>query len=78
MTSDSEALLALAQNQGVSVERVSREELGRLVEGRHQGAVARVAASDAESGAGCSGASRNYCVTLRRKRARSCCWCWMV
>ena len=46
------ALLALAQNQGVSVERVSREELGRLVEGRHQGAVARVAASDAESGAG--------------------------
>jgi 23S rRNA (guanosine2251-2'-O)-methyltransferase len=42
------ALLALAQNQGVSVERVSREELARLVEGRHQGAVARVAASDAE------------------------------
>ena len=40
------ALLALAQNQGISVERVSREELGRLVEGRHQGAVARVAASD--------------------------------
>ena len=46
------ALLALAQNQGVSVERVSREELARLVEGRHQGAVARVAASDAEGGGG--------------------------
>ena len=46
------ALLALAQNQGISVERVSRQELGRLVEGRHQGAVTRVAASDTEGGGG--------------------------
>lgn len=46
------ALLVLAQNQGVSVARVPREELARLVEGRHQGAVARVAASDAEGGGG--------------------------
>jgi len=44
------ALLELAQNQGVPVERRPRAELDALAEGRHQGAVARLhaAASGAE------------------------------
>jgi len=36
------ALLELARNQGVPVQRRSRADLDELVEGRHQGAVARL------------------------------------
>lgn len=37
-----QALEALARNQGIAPERVSRDELDRLVDGRHQGVVAEV------------------------------------
>jgi 23S rRNA (guanosine2251-2'-O)-methyltransferase len=36
------ALLELARNQGVAVERPSRQDLDKLVGGRHQGVVARI------------------------------------
>ena len=39
------ALVALAENQGVQIERVPRKQLDQWVSGRHQGVVAAVSAS---------------------------------
>ncbi len=43
------ALLALARNQGVTIQARARRELDELVEGRHQGVVAEVAGAAASA-----------------------------
>ncbi len=48
------ALLALAQNQGVSVVRESRGELDKIVNARHQGAVAQLSEGAGQSDAAAS------------------------